>query len=267
MVNEYNIVEFNTAVKPFYFEYFFNKYPGSDLRICYLDPDIEVFHSFTSLFQLLNIHNFLLTPHIVTPTIEISSYEPRFLNVGIFNLGFFALRRNEQTTGFILWWKERLKTLCKINLAKGLFVDQLWVNYLPVLFQGSFIIKDPGFNVAYWNFHEREVNIQGGRYFINSSSPLIFFHFSSYSPLEPEKISRYYKSGFSERQDVFPLYSSYRQKLMDNKYETLSSIGRLMTFKRNHPVADKVNNKSFKRRAAISLKSRMNKFFKHYFGV
>jgi hypothetical protein len=269
MINEYNIVEFNTAVKPFYIEFFFKKYTGQNLKLCYLDPDIEIFDSFGNVFQLLESHNFLVTPHIIAPGMTISSYEPRFLNVGIFNLGFFALRHNQETMRFILWWKERLKTLCKIDLAKGLFVDQLWVNYLPVLFEGSCIIKNPGLNVAYWNFHERSVSFKNNRFYVNDTFPLIFFHFSSYNPLNPDAISRYYKLSFIDRQDILPIYSSYREKLLKNRYEMFSSINRLMQFKKNHPIADKkpVNKKSIRMRIIISLKSRLNKFFKRYFDV
>src|SRR5687768_14781862 len=50
MINEYNIVEFNTAVKPFYIEFFFKKYSSQNLKLCYLDPDIEIFDSFANVF-------------------------------------------------------------------------------------------------------------------------------------------------------------------------------------------------------------------------
>ena len=39
MLAQYNIIEFNTAVKPFYFEYLFTNYPEAD-QIYYLDPDL-----------------------------------------------------------------------------------------------------------------------------------------------------------------------------------------------------------------------------------
>src|SRR5689334_7205821 len=62
MVHQYNIIEFNTSVKPFYFESLFQKY-GADSLVYYVDPDIAVYGSFEEMNNLLLTNNFLVTPH------------------------------------------------------------------------------------------------------------------------------------------------------------------------------------------------------------
>ena len=39
MIVQYNVIEFNTAVKPFYLEYLLNRY-GIGSKVFYIDPDI-----------------------------------------------------------------------------------------------------------------------------------------------------------------------------------------------------------------------------------
>ena len=47
MSSKYNVIELNTAVKPFYFQHFF-KNPKVESAV-YLDPDIQVFAPFSEL--------------------------------------------------------------------------------------------------------------------------------------------------------------------------------------------------------------------------
>src|SRR5688572_16958310 len=45
---KYSIIEFNTCVKPFYFNYFINRHPGLDF-LYYFDPDTYVFNDLTAI--------------------------------------------------------------------------------------------------------------------------------------------------------------------------------------------------------------------------
>ena len=61
-----------------------------------------------------------------------------------------------------------------------MFTDQRWVDFAPSFFD-HFILKDPTYNVAYWNLHERDLEWTDGRYLVNGQ-PLTFFHFSGFVP-------------------------------------------------------------------------------------
>lgn len=217
MCEHYNITELNTAVKPFYFDYFFKNRP--DIKnVIYFDPDIIVFDDLKPLKDNLEKYSIVLTPHITSPiTDKFETREIDHLNTGLYNLGFVAVGRSEQSYLMIDWWMERLKKDCIIDLCHGLFVDQHWMVLVPIFFRDIVLVdKYAGYNVAYWNLHERQVTVQNSRFFVNDV-PLIFFHFSGYGLNKPMEVSKYQnRSSFENRPDIVPLFDYYAQQLRDN---------------------------------------------------
>ena len=213
MFMKYNIVELNTAVKPFYFNFFFNttKYES----IIYLDPDIEVFAPFEELEKELRNHDIIITPHFVTPLNDDKwQAEEDFLNSGIYNLGFIAIKKSTNSLKMIEWWADRLRTKASIDFCRGLFTDQIWINFVPIFFENVKIFRDPGYNVAFWNLHERTIQEVNNKYYINQLSPLVFYHYASFRPLNPEEISLYQnRFSFKNRPDVSPLFDNYCKKV------------------------------------------------------
>jgi len=217
MASRYDITELNTAVKPFYFTYFFSNYPKAD-NVIYLDPDIIVFQPLTELLSSLENHPAVLTPHINTPIEDrLTPNELHHLNTGIYNLGFVAFRRGKETLEYIKWWEEKLRYECQIDLCNGLFTDQNWMNFLPVFVSNVHIERNPGYNAAYWNLHERVFNRENGTYFVNNHNPLIFFHYSGYDPAKPEVLSKYQdRFELAERNDLTELFLLYKNNLLKN---------------------------------------------------
>lgn len=225
MCNRYDITELNTAVKPFYIDYFLKSYPDIT-QIIYFDPDIIVFQPLHKLNQDLTQYSLVLTPHTCSPTPDWERpNEQHHLNTGIFNLGFIGLRNDSTTRQFVDWWKQRLVYECRIDLCNGLFVDQHWVNFAPVYYDNVLIDKHLGYNVAYWNLHERYVSAdQDGQWRINETTYLQFFHYSGYNPYRPDDISKYQtRYTFAgavrkeqERPDARPLFDLYRDRLLMN---------------------------------------------------
>lgn len=186
----FNITEACTAVKPAVALEIMEKYGAS--KVCYLDPDIAVFDSMNEVEKLLDQYSMVFTPHATIPEEDdffIVGNEILFLKRGTNNLGFFAVKADDEGRCFLNWWKRRLFTFClddNYDLKEliddyalaGLFTDQKWVDMVPSFFDNYVLLKDPGYNVATWNLSGRKiVKNANNRYEVNGK-PLRFFHFS-----------------------------------------------------------------------------------------
>jgi glycosyltransferase involved in cell wall biosynthesis len=188
---KYNILEFNTAVKPFLLDYLFEQEPAANL--IYFDPDISIYAPLDALRRELGRAQIVLTPHILSPLPDDDRWpsEETLLVAGTYNLGFIALRRTEETTRFLLWWQKHLYDKCFYDEKRGLFTDQKWIDLVPSLYSGVAILKNPGYNAAYWNLHERrDISVTESGYEI-SGEPLVFFHFSGFEKELPYRISKH----------------------------------------------------------------------------
>lgn len=225
MIIRYDITELNTAVKPFIFKYLFDVHHAVS-AITYLDPDIIVYDKFDEIEEGYKENTFILTPHFTT-AINDNFYlsEEAVLNCGLYNLGFLGLSRKGRVFEFLDWWMERLKDRCFINPEKGWFVDQIWVNLVPLYYEGAFIMRHPGHNMAYWNLHERTLETRNGKYYINEAYTLVFYHFSGYHILTPNGISKYQdRFTFETRPDLIPLFKEYRDTVLQNKHVQFSAV-------------------------------------------
>ena len=146
------------------------------------------------------------------------------MQTGIYNLGFLAVRNTSNTMDLMNWWCKKLKNQCIIDLSRGLFVDQLWMNLAPVYFDKVLIDKYPGYNMAHWNLHERKLSKNGEEFIVNNVQ-LVFYHFSHYSPTHPEEIAAYHsRYNFENRKDIKEIYEIYKQGLVKYKYYELKRV-------------------------------------------
>ncbi|MEO6963378.1 MAG: hypothetical protein ABIY90_15510 [Puia sp.] len=225
LVLKYNITELSTAVKPYIFTYLFENYKAD--KIIYLDPDILIFRPFTEVFSALDNKNIIITPHILSG-VDDDKQPTDFhtLRGGVFNLGFLALSDYPQVKGFLEWWTARTVKYGYCRLEAGMFYDQLWMNYVPCLFENYFILKHPGYNMANWNLHERALSeLSPGRFLINQQFPLVFFHYSGYRWDHPENIGHYHtRFDFQNRPDLRRVFDMYREMLIQNNVAFFKTI-------------------------------------------
>ena len=187
---QYNILELNTAVKPWAIAYLLAR--GHD-QVCYVDPDICFYKEMSEVTQLLSAGtDIVLTPHLLAPVTD--DKMPRELDIrraGAYNFGFCALRDTANVRRFLQWWQSKLTRDCVNDADRGLFVDQGWIDLVPGLFDNVAILRHKGYNVAYWNIAQRplyKTDLQG--YFIDQE-PLVFFHFSGLDPSDPSSFSKH----------------------------------------------------------------------------
>jgi len=225
MAFKYDVIEFSTAVKPFFIKKLFNDYE----KVLYLDPDMVVYSSLQFLFDDLDKFDALLTPHIIKPYIKYQSATPEetILFVGIFNLGFFGIKNTETGNYIVDWWMEKLRDQCYADKEDGLHVDQKWMDFLPSLYgEKVLIIRNPAVNIAFWNYHERKLFKENNKYYVDDLGyPLAVFHFSSFDPSDVECVAK--------RQNKFTLTTipEYREifenYLSDLKQNGLAQLGKL----------------------------------------
>ncbi|MDQ8013048.1 MAG: hypothetical protein REI96_11405, partial [Flavobacterium nitrogenifigens] len=113
------------------------------------------------------------------------------------------------------------------QVSNGLFVDQLWINLVPIFFNKVKVLDEYGFNVAPWNLHERNLIVKiNDEYIMNDNSKLVFYHFSSYNYTKPEVFSKHYDryNSVTLSKEVYELYSQYHNKLIQNKIDYFSEI-------------------------------------------
>jgi glycosyltransferase involved in cell wall biosynthesis len=204
----YTLLELNTAMKPWMFEHLFGR--GYD-RVVYFDPDIVIYSALAELDDSF----ITLTPHL-TGSIDGDEHpsERTILQAGTYNLGFLAVTRNAQLATFLQWWQRRLEFQCLVDVARGLFVDQKWIDLVPAMFSGVRILRHDGYNVAYWNLKQRDISAQ----------PLRFFHFSGFNPAHPQIVSRHQpKLRVTSNADVARLVGDYVVALRDAGSESFRS--------------------------------------------
>lgn len=209
---KYSILELNTGVKPSFLKYLLER--GAE-KVIYFDPDIYLFGPVELIYDALESAAVVLTPHLLSPTPDPDHvYEIDMLVTGVFNLGFIAV--SSQAGTFLDWWEERCLQFGFEDLRCGLFVDQKWIIHAPCFFDGIHILRHPGCNVAYWNLYERQVSETDGRYMVNGSSDLVFFHFSGYKPSVPHELSTKLRTRQSVSPSLRKLLLFYGKRLDDN---------------------------------------------------
>ena len=190
MTFRYSILELNTAIKPFCFDYLFDVL-GFDAAI-YMDPDILVLNPLDHVRSALACGaSCLLTPHI-TQSLNDGRHpsEDTFLTCGVFNLGFAAFANVLESREFIRWWGHKTRYDCVVALARGIFVDQSYCNFAPCFLDRLQVLRNPGYNVAYWNLAQRRINRNGENYRIGDEL-VRFVHFSGLEPRDPTSFSKH----------------------------------------------------------------------------
>jgi hypothetical protein len=233
MLSKYNIIEFNTAVKPYYLDYLLNKY-GIGTKVYYIDPDIKLYAGINHLNELLDTNDILLTPNLTEMPEQVALGELASLRHGLFNLGFIGVKYSVEGLQFVDWWKKRLRNHCLIDKPRGIFVDQKWVDIAILFFKGIHIASHKGLNMAWWNLTERRLIQSEGKYYVNDlSEELIFFHFSGYNPGSLSYTGRNNNVSdytFENKPELIGIFKEYNDLLFKNGFEKLSNCKPKLNF-------------------------------------
>jgi hypothetical protein len=195
----------------------------------YFDSDIVVYHSLKEISDRLDDVSILMSPHLISTQVaefinvkavrKLEAYLLR--NGGIYNGGFLALRRTEESKRFIEWFKNHLKIYGFDDRPMQLG-DQFWLTCVPLYFREVAILRNPGANLAYWNLYERIIKRDHSGEITVNDKPLLFFHFAGFDIKAPKNLTRY---RIPKGLKVIPgaieeIAKEYRSLLFENEYET-----------------------------------------------
>ena len=222
----YDVKELCTAAKAHLLDYLIRE--KSVTRLLYLDPDILVTAPLDGMYEKLGAHDIVLTPHLDTdyPDDDLLPDDGYILRGGQFNLGFIGINSGDNAKSFLHWWKAKVYKKCVVDLLNGYFVDQKFIDFVPIFFKNFLVERDAGYNVAYWNLHSRQLSEENGAWMCNDG-PLYFFHFSGYDP-ESGAISRHIPVSLarhllSNRSDLKGLFEAYKRLLINNGHKQTST--------------------------------------------
>lgn len=176
MQERYDNESLASAIKPYYAAYFLRS-EGID-NVVYFDPTIQLMGDLEVIVQTLQTAEILLTPRL-TAKFGTSIYgdEKLFLNTGMYDAGFWGVRKTENVFRFLKWWQDRLADRSRFDLCNGMNHEQLWLNYVPIFFKNVTVNKNKGWNVGLQNLHERVLTKQGNKWMVNQMEPLLFINF------------------------------------------------------------------------------------------
>lgn len=162
---------------------------GYEQVVC-LDGDMEVFDSFDALYLNLQNYNAIVTPHITEPLpndgLHPSMEDIRF--AGNYNSAFFACSNTPEIRNFVNWWLVQSIERGELNPSIGRFADQGWLQFIADFVDKVLILRNTGYNAAYWRLHELDLRIVGNSLYTRDG-PLVVYHYSGLDINNPEGIS------------------------------------------------------------------------------
>jgi len=212
---KYSLDYFCFSLKPYCF-YHLTKNTNYE-KFVYFDCDILVFKKMSELDEMFEKFDLILTPHILEPSnLNDFDIERSLLKGGLFNMGFLGLKKTSNSLDFIDWWSERLKKFCKIDSCECLFGDQKWVDLAIILFDKIGIIKNQGYNVAFWNLFQRKVSKNNNKFVVNEKDDLVFLHFSGYE--FNGLLSKHWNLNLETDHVLLEIFSNYTKLVSEHEH-------------------------------------------------
>lgn len=199
--------EFCFVLKPFCAAYLLGQ--GDDDKVVYLDADMVLFRRPTELEEMLEKNSIILSPHRIDPGIN-KTLGFNYLQDGLFNAGFFAVSKSESSLNFLTWWGNQIKE--PDNIRAEWFWDQGWLSLVPLYFDELGILKNPSYNVAFWNLAERRMEMTDDGTWQCRGKELTLFHFSLFDPKITQKLTG--------ARDYIPPSTSQKLQPLIQDYET-----------------------------------------------
>lgn len=194
-------VEYFFTISPCLPLYLLNKY--NIPHICSLDADILFFSSPQHLFNNLQSHSIVVTPHKFAP--EISDRE----KYGKYNVSFQIFKNDTWGKLCLEKWRTQCIEWCHdyLDEQKNRFADQKYLDSWPADYPGKVkILDDTVSGLAVWNVNNYTITKKGETYYSNGEK-IVFYHYHAFKLL-----------GARWASNDFSVYKVQPQKLLIEVY-------------------------------------------------
>lgn len=218
MSKRYTHEELLADCKPFFAEYFLQKTE----KLIFIDCTSVIFQSISIISDILEQSTIILTPQLLFANVHPD--EKQTLNSGIYHSGFIGFKKSDETFKFLKWWADNTRTKGFKNMCKGLNADQLWLEHVPAMYEGVYILKEVGVNIGYWNLPERNINQ------LKSVSKLFSINYRDRSfPAEyNEKLNKYAYKKLSKITPAFGIEDPNKPTMGKTIAQRIRSINKLV---------------------------------------
>lgn len=218
MSKRYTHEELLADCKPFFAEYFLQKTE----KLIFIDCTSVIFQSISIISDILEQSTIILTPQLLFANVHPD--EKQTLNSGIYHSGFIGFKKSDETFKFLKWWADNTRTKGFKNMCKGLNADQLWLEHVPAMYEGVYILKEAGVNIGYWNLPERNINQ------LKSVSKLFSINYRDRSfPAEyNEKLNKYAYKKLSKITPAFGIEDPNKPTMGKTIAQRIRSINKLV---------------------------------------
>lgn len=183
MQNTYASFELTAACRPFFARHILQENPIYQ-NLIFLAPSVKIYGSLAPL--LSDTALLQLTPHRLSPLPAGTPLDDkRILNIGMFHSNGWVLSAMPTAIPLLDWWCARASDRAHFDLCRGMCLDQLWLNYLPIYHDRVQVIRHKGWHyglhaVADWRIQQRV-----GKYEVDGQDLLTvdFAGLESYHPV------------------------------------------------------------------------------------
>lgn len=216
--------DLEAALKPWLFRWLFDT-RGVD-RAIFLDARCWVVSELSMLVEALDAGApMVLSAHLLGSLPDDKRpAEVDVLRWGAHDGAVVAMARDSSVgTEMLAWWQDRAYRHALRIPEQGLWGDQRWFDLAAARWP-VFTLRDPGYNVAYWNLLERPVTREGTRY-VARARPLALFQFEGFDPERPDRLSASdERHGDELPASVRELSSAYAAALLEAGYRSCKTF-------------------------------------------
>jgi len=193
-----------------------NSFKISD-KVIFLGAKVQFFDYPNALIESLEDHEAVVTPHITSPLPEDGKF-PSNASVsftGHISTDIVAFKNTPNIVKFLEWQDQIMKT--QVKTTNYTYLDQSWLNFLPFFVENVKILHDLNYNIAYYNYKQRELEFKNNKW-ITKEGRMVCFQFSGLDLQNPINISKH-QNRYRAENNFFNFLTTYCNRVKEYKNE------------------------------------------------